>query len=109
MHASLQTTASIMKAQLEAERLTVVLVPAKHGAGMLRAVQNQNPQWYQEFCAQYESQRSKPRKRKHFDTKIKRAHTLRALAELSTGQVKSKYAQRLLPYVEDYHVGKLGY
>ena len=107
MNADLQQTAKLMRAQLENERLTVVLIPARFGSGKLRAVQNSNPIWYQEFCAAYEAQRTKPRQRKKFDTKIKRAHTLRALKEISRGEVKSRYAKRLLPYVEDYYHGIL--
>jgi hypothetical protein len=31
---------------------------------------------------------------------IKRAHTLRALAEIENGRVESEYAQRVYPFVE---------
>ena len=67
----------------------------------IRCIEEQNPKWYREFCARYSpSKRSKMRKRKKPDTYIKRAHTLRALAELASGRCRTVYAVRLLPFVK---------
>lgn len=37
------------------------------------------------------------------DTLIRRRHTLRALREIESGRAATIYAQRLLPYIEDYY------
>lgn len=93
-----------MRQQLESQRLTVSLAPAKGWMGedgkLLRVVEAQNPQWYREFCAQYEANRTRPRYGRKPDTLIKRAHTLRALQEIENGECATRYAQRLYPFVE---------
>jgi hypothetical protein len=112
---NLRETAEIMRHELAINRLRVVLQPALHGPGMVRIVDDYNPEWYREFCALYApSVRSKPRQKNKPDTYIKRASTLRAQRELAKGKCVSLYAQRLLPVVADvdarcragtYHIG----
>jgi hypothetical protein len=96
-----------MLGDLKQRRLRVALVfPAMDfGYVGLRKAEEQNPVWYQDFCAQYSpSKRTpRPRQRKKPDTFIKRADTLRALGEIAAGRADSVYAQRLMPFVEMVH------
>lgn len=93
-----------MRHELASHRLEVVLVPSpvEHWPTdrQRRVVCERNPAWYREFCRQYPSRRTRPRRRAKPDTMIKRAHTLRALAEIENGRVESEYAQRVYPFVE---------
>lgn len=100
---TLRETAQWMLWQLDSCQLRVTLAPgdpARDPNRKVRVVEEENPQWYQEFCAEYPSYRSWPRRRSKPDTAIKRSHTLRALGEMAQGGVSTEYAQRLLPYVE---------
>ncbi len=98
-----QCVAQMMHDELEQRRLDVYLSPAWGGYGddgrKIRAVMDKNPRWYQEFCASYPSNRSRPRRRCKPDTAIKRRRTLEALRELSNGECVTVYAKRLLPFV----------
>lgn len=118
--------------ELEQQSLEVVLIPSKHWevaqqGGMIRAVQQENPEWYQEFCGLYRARRggrttrcdwcglwhhkksrcSKGKKRRPpayrqkrlFDTSVKRRDTVRGLKELLSGQCQSVYAQRLRDFI----------
>ena len=89
--------------ELASTRLEVVLVPSpvEHWPTdrQRRVVCERNPAWYRELCRQYPSRRSRPRRRAKPDTAIKRAHTLRALAEIQDGRIDSEYAQRVYPFV----------
>lgn len=93
-----------MRHELASRRLEVVLVPSsvEHWPTdrQRRVVCERNPGWYRELCRQYPSRRSRPRRRAKPDTAIKRAHTLRALAEIENGRVESEYARRVYPFVE---------
>ena len=99
----LRETAQVMAWELESSRLRVGLAPSQIGREWrrrIRVVEETNPEWYQRFCAEHsDSLRTRPRKRQKADTYIKRAHTLRALYELASGQAQTIYAERLLPYV----------
>ena len=99
-----QCIAEQMRHELASTRLEVVLVPSpvEHWPTdrQRRVVCERNPAWYREFCRQYPSRRTRPRRRAKPDTAIKRAHTLRALAEIQDGRVESEYAQRVYPFVE---------
>jgi len=92
-----------MHHELASTRLEVVLVPSpvEHWPTdrQRRVVCERNPAWYRELCRQYPSRRSRPRRRAKPDTAIKRAHTLRALAEIENGRVESEYAKRVYPFV----------
>lgn len=92
-----------MHHELASTRLEVVLVPSpvEHWPTdrQRRVVCERNPGWYRELCRQYPSHRSRPRRRAKPDTAIKRAHTLRALAEIENGRVDSEYARRVYPLV----------
>lgn len=92
-----------MHHELASTRLEVVLVPSpvEHWPTdrQRRVVCERNPAWYRELCRQYPSRRSRPRRRAKPDTAIKRAHTLRALAEIENGRVESEYAKRVYPLV----------
>lgn len=94
--------AKAMLIDLGSRRLDVTLAWPWYGDGAIRVVDEQNPLWYQKFCACYApSQRTRMRRRKKPDTYIKRAHTLRALSEIASGKCETVYADRLLPYVEE--------
>ncbi len=97
--------AQYMLWQLEQNQLVVKLLPApepRHHSHCVRKVAMRNPAWYRDFCAAHPSRRTHPRRRGKPDTAIKRAATQRALQELMHGRCQSLYAQRLLPYVEDF-------
>ncbi len=101
--AELRQTAAVMGAELEASRLRVVLAPCQRGraSSMIRAVDERNPAWYRALRLEYPSGRRRGRKKP--DTLIKRAATLRGLAELEQGEMGSVYAARLFPFVvEEY-------
>ena len=99
-----QAVAEIMREELETARLVVALVLCDGWMGddgrKRRVAEDRNPGWYRKFCDQYQHSRTRPRRRKHGDTMIKRAHTLRALAEIGRGEIKTVYAHRLWPYVK---------
>lgn len=101
--AELAELARLMRADLEQRHLRVSLAWGKdieYGI-IIRYVEEHNPRWYREFCAYYSpSRRAKMRRRNKPDTFIKRAHTLRALAELASGRCRTVYAVRLLPFVK---------
>ncbi len=69
-----------MYEELKRNRLEVILVPApdpKHTGHMIRAVDGQNPSWYQKIFGQDES--------------IKRQHSLKALKRISSGDVNLSF------------------
>jgi hypothetical protein len=88
----------IMLAELEANRLEVVLVPTRHPSnegGMIRVPISRNAFWYQRFCARHASGRQ--RRKAAFDTRIKRRNVAALLNRLIVGQPsRSKYAAELL-------------
>jgi len=92
-----------MRHELASRRLEVVLVPSPveywPTEQQRRVVCERNPKWYRELCRQYESNRTRPRRRRKSDTLIKRAHTLRALAEIEDGSLDTEYAKRVYPFV----------
>lgn len=91
-----------MADELDATRLRVVLVPDQFlpgGVRRLRAVEEENPEWYRCFCRAFPARRRRERRRHLPDTAIKRRHTLRGLRELADGRCESVYAMRLLGYV----------
>ena|SRR2546421_8149373 len=97
--------AKVLLAELESSRLEVVLIPSRDPdcamrGGMLRAVQEQNADWYQSFARQFESHRKDRLRWRKFKTKIKRNDTLRGLRELVEGNCDSVYAQRLKDFIE---------
>ncbi len=92
-----------MRAELEGNKLSVILIPAdevKHCGHMIRAVEEASPEWYKDFCSLYAANRTRRRHRRKFDTRIKRALTLRAFDELlNQGLRHSTYALRLLDFI----------
>jgi hypothetical protein len=88
--------------ELENAHLEVVLIPSQDSdcamrGGMIRAVQESNADWYRSYCDRYQSSR---RRRSHkSDTRIKRAHTVKALERVIRGQLDSAYAERLEPFI----------
>ena len=100
--------ARYMRWELETSWLEVVLIPSRDPemaarGGMIRVAVSQNACWYQSFCRDHLSGRKKPRRRMKPDTLIRRRHTLRALREIESGRAATIYAQRLLPYIENYY------
>lgn len=87
----------VMLAELESNRLEVVLVPSKRGQNpwdMIRVCASRNAGWYRKFCAQHSS--SRVRNNPHHDTCIRRANTIRVLDRMVHGKAtKSKYAEEL--------------
>jgi len=78
----------------------VVLIPApepKHSTHMVRAVQEQNCDWYREFCEEHPST-GKQRKFK-FQTKIKRRQTVEALNKLIEGGSETSYTEMLKEFI----------
>jgi hypothetical protein len=98
-----ECVAQMMLDELEGSRLDVYLIPCwgDYGDRFRRVAVERNPDWYRQLCDAYQSQRSRPRRRRHGDTKIKRRHTLRALREIASGRVATEYAYRIWPYVEE--------
>lgn len=98
-----QAVALLMHDELSDNRLLVGLADCWGHMGddgrRRRVVEWQNPEWYRDFCAAWGSGRSRPRRKRHGDTLIKRQHVLRALAEIGHGRVGTVYAQRLWPVV----------
>ena len=98
-----QCIAQMMHDDLERRQLDVVLAPCFGWMGdtgrYRRVVQETNPRWYQKFCTDWPSNRSRPRRRRKPDTRIKRQATLRALREIASGHCRTEYAARLLPVV----------
>ena len=99
-----QCIAKMMAEDLEANRLLVTLAPCWGWYGddgrYRRIVEGRNPRWYREFCAMYQSNRSRTRRGRKPDTLIKRRHTLRALDEIWEGRIKTEYAQRVYEFVQ---------
>lgn len=79
-----------------------VIVQYKEKDVSVRAVLARNAEWYQKFCSDFPTSASKKINRKKFQTRIKRLTTIRGLKALIAGKTTSEYAQRLLPYVEEY-------
>lgn len=101
---NLRETAAAMLNELHEMRLDVILVPSVYPevaerGGKIRVACSRNPWWYRQLCRAYQSNRARPRRRKHGDTSIKRHHVIRALGEMAGGDCKTEYAARLLPYV----------
>lgn len=92
-----------MLSDLQACRLEVILVPSRDPdcamrGGMIRAVQEQNADWYRNFCKQFPSNRRWQNRKGR--TKIKRRDTERGLRELIAGKCETQYAQRLHSFIE---------
>lgn len=86
--------------ELESSQLEVVLIPApeqKHSTHMVRAVQEQNCDWYREFCEEHPST-GRFRKLK-FQTKIKRRQTVKALKLLIEGGAETSYTVMLKEFI----------
>lgn len=100
----LQCVAEIMAEELESNRLDICLVPSpvefQPTGRKQRVVLEKNPSWYRRLCADYPSNRRRPRTKRHDDTRIKRRNTLSALKRISQGDASTEYTQRLLPIVE---------
>lgn len=96
--------AQILLDELDSSCLEVVLIPSGDAecamrGGMIRAVQTQNADWYRKFCKQHESNRKDRYRWSKFKTKIKRAHTRRALGELIEGKCVTPYAKDLQSFI----------
>jgi hypothetical protein len=88
----------VMLAELESNRLEVVLAPCKRPSnvcGYIRVVASRNADWYRKFCAAHPSGRN--RRNALPDTRIRRRDIGRLLRRLSAGQPSSsKYADELI-------------
>ena len=86
-----------MLAELEGNRLEVVLVPQKrhtNEGGMIRVAVSRNCSWYRRLCAANPS--SRIRRNSAPDTKIKRARTVDALEKLIAGQHATYHREELV-------------
>ena len=97
--------AALMLQEMECRHLVVVLVPDQQYCGYgndfrhLRAAEEQNAAWYQEFCGRYESRRRFRGRR--FKTLIKRRETLNALRKIAAGRADATpYCSRLVEFME---------
>lgn len=93
------------KRLLDSNYLEVVLIPSRDPdcamrGGKIRAVQYQNALWYRVFCGEHESNRNDRLRWLKFKTKIKRAHTRRALKELISGKCLTPYAVILKDFIQ---------
>lgn len=91
--------------ELQASRLEVVLIPSRDPdcamrGGMIRAVQEENAKWYQEFCGLYESARKDRIRWRKFKTRIKRRETIQGLKEVIAGKNGTIYSDRLYGFIE---------
>lgn len=88
----------VMLAELECNRLEVVLAPCKRPAnvgGCVRVAASVNASWYRKFCAAHSSSRT--RRNALPDTRIKRRNVERTLQRLAAGLPStSKYAPELI-------------
>lgn len=85
-----------MLAELESNRLEVILVPEKrrtHEMGMIRCAVNRNCNWYRALCAKHPSSRGV--RHGGFDTMIRRANVMRALNQMLRGVPAGKYEAEL--------------
>lgn len=91
--------------ELDSHCLEVVLIPSRDHdcamrGGKIRAVQEQNAEWYRKFCSEHESNRKDRLRWSKFKTKIKRRETRRALEQLIAGKCESPYAKDLRDFIE---------
>lgn len=95
-------------ADLEGNYLEVVLIPSRRidraDYDMIRAVQYQNCEWYRSFCGEHESNRKDKFRWSKFKTKIKRAHTIRALNELIEGKCETSYAKMVQSFIQNWEM-----
>lgn len=101
----LQRLAKEYLLELDSHHLEVVLVPSRDHdcalrGGMIRAVQEQNAEWYRKFCSEHESNRKDRLRWSKFKTKIKREQTRNALLELIAGKCETHYARDLRDFIE---------
>jgi len=89
--------------ELSSQKLEVCLIPNKDISKTdrkLRVATSINPEWYQELCNNYPSTRN--RKKKLFDTKIKRKYILKVFERMIRNKKsKSIYAKDLLKIAKD--------
>lgn len=83
--------------------LRVCLIPApdpKHSGHCVRAVESENPRWYQNFCSLYGSNRKATYKK--WRTRIKRQATINALEKITGGAFDPGkiYHERIINFVE---------
>lgn len=97
--------------ELDSHCLEVVLIPSREHdcamrGGKIRAVQEQNAEWYRKFCGEHESNRKDRLRWSKFKTKIKRQWTRRALNELIAGKCETYYARDLKEFILRYEADK---
>ncbi len=91
---------TLMLNTMESHRLHVVLAPLNPNRrgwnehGCKRVIADRNVDWYRRLCLAFPSTRKRVH-RKH-DTLIKRQHTLAALNRMLRGNLKGRYAERIL-------------
>lgn len=92
---SIQEAAWWMLSELREQRLEVVKING------LRVAVSQNPEWYRQLCETHAYRR---RRRPKVRTIIKRMHVIRTLRSIvdEKQDMDTVYAQRLLPFIEDY-------
>lgn len=98
--------AALMADELEGQRLVVKKVDSDRGK--VRVVEEENPEWYQRFCAKYTSARKDSYRWKTHKTSIKRREALLALRQIATGGRKTHpnqytesggYVTLLMPFI----------
>ena len=84
--------------EMQEQFLHTVLIPAPdpmHTGHMIRVVDNTNPDWYRELCANNLSTCKSHRNRTKIDTKIKRQSVLQFLLDPQKHQ-RFKYGEQLI-------------
>lgn len=92
----MMTALEVMLAELESNRLEVVLAPSKRRErdyDMIRVVASRNCLWYRKFCAANLS--SRKRRNPRPDTCIKRFRTIDALQRMIAGTRSTYYFNQL--------------
>lgn len=86
--------------ELQTNWLEVVLIPQKDPANAdacIRRSISQNVDWYRQLCANHESSGKQSKRRKKFQTKIKRKDIISTLTRLiGKGECDRKYADELV-------------
>lgn len=97
-----------MLRELDRGGLEVILIPAPepiHSTHMIRAVANQNPQWFRKMCSYYMNCRGIGKKkmirpRTNFNRRIARRALVAMIAGDNTSRIgRGSYAQRILSFI----------
>lgn len=95
--------AKVLRQELEANYLEVVLIPAKeprHSGHQIRATQSQNAEWYKEFWSRHGRGPSSNGRYNKFRSLINRNRTIEALRRMEGGDLSGVYAERIIDLIQ---------